>query len=261
MKTMIWDFSGLLLAATLVCGAIWLIDAKFFKARRLKKNANAKEPMWVDYARSFFPILLFVFVLRSFVIEPYRIPSGSMEPTLLIGDFILVNKFTYGIRFPVIDKKLIAISEPERGDVMVFRFPPEPKINFIKRVIGLPGDHVVYKNKQLFINGKLITKEFPRIEIQAAPDGGQYRVRRFTEILPAATHDIYENFVTGKDADVVVPEGHYFVLGDNRDGSDDSRFWGLVPEKNIVGKAVALWMSWDNVEYNVRFSRIGTLIH
>lgn len=257
---MIWDFSTLLFVATMVSGIIWLIDVKFFKKNRLQKNPNTKEPVLVDYARSFFPILLIVFLLRSFLVEPYRIPSGSMKPTLLIGDFILVNKFTYGIRLPVINKKIFDLQEPARGDVMVFRFPPEPKINFIKRVIGLPGDHIIYKNKQLFINGELIPKEFPRVEMLSTPDDRAYRVQRFTEQLPDAAHDVYEHFGAGKEVDVTVPQGHYFVMGDNRDESDDSRFWGFVPEENIIGRAFALWMSWDSIEYNVRFARIGTTI-
>lgn len=254
---MIWDFSALLFFAMILCGILWFLDAKFLKKKRLQKNPQAKEPVWVDYSRSFFPILLFVFVLRSFIIEPYRIPSGSMMPTLVDGDFILVNKFTYGIRLPVLNKKIIQINEPKRGDVMVFRFPPSPSINFIKRVIGLPGDKIVYQNKQLFVNGELIPKQLLKTEIQSSPDGQMYRVRLFEEQLPDKSHQIFEHLTPGKDANVTVPEGHYFVMGDNRDASDDSRFWGFVPEENIIGKAFALWMSWDPQEHYVRFSRIG----
>ncbi len=257
---MIWDFSALLFAATIVSGLLWWVDVKFFKKKRLARNPNAKDPAWADYARSFFPILLFVFILRSFLVEPYRIPSGSMKPTLLVGDFILVNKFTYGIRLPIIDKEIIPLNKPDRGDVMVFRFPPEPKINFIKRVIGLPGDKIIYKNKQLFVNGELIPKTDPQIVTLTAPDGQPYRVREFTETLPHVSHHIYEHLTPGQDAEVVVPEGHYFVMGDNRDESDDSRFWGFVPDENIIGKAFALWMSWDGEHYRVRFDRVGTAI-
>ncbi len=225
----------------------------------LTKKSAAKEPIWVDYARSFFPILLFVFVLRAFIIEPYRIPTGSMEPTLLVGDFIVVNKFTYGIRLPIINKKVVAFNEPARGDVMVFRFPPDPKVNFIKRVIGLPGDKIIYQNKQLFINGELIPKTLLRTQTNTS-DNGSYQVRVFQEVLPDASHDIYETLGASQDISLTVPMGHYFVLGDNRDASDDSRFWGFVPEENIIGKAFGLWMSWDSQDFTVRFSRIGTKI-
>ena len=257
---MIWDFSAILFFATLISGLLWWLDAKCFKPKRLSKNPNAKEPIWAEYARSFFPILLFVFLLRSFLVEPYRIPSGSMKPTLLVGDFILVNKFTYGIRLPILDKEIVTMNKPDRGDVMVFRFPPEPKINFIKRVIGLPGDKIIYKNKQLFVNGELISKTDSQVVNLTGHDGQSYRVREYTETLPPISHKIYEHLTPGKDAEVIVPEGHYFVMGDNRDESDDSRFWGFVPDENIIGKAFALWMSWDAEDFSVRFDRIGTAI-
>lgn len=258
---MIWDFSALLFFAMIISGMIWLIDTKFFKKTRLQKNPNAKDPMWVDYARSFFPILIFVFMLRAFIIEPYRIPSGSMKPTLLVGDFIVVNKFTYGIRLPIINKKIVALNEPARGDVMVFRFPPDPKVNFIKRVIGLPGDNIVYQNKQLFVNGQLIPKTLVETELQTTSEADTYSMRRFMEALPDASHDIYERLTPGQEAVVTVPAGHYFMMGDNRDESDDSRFWGFVPEENIIGKAFGVWMSWDSQAYRVRVSRIGNTIN
>jgi signal peptidase I len=257
---MIWDFSALLFFATILSGVIWLIDSKFFKEKRLAKNPNAKDPFWVDYGRSFFPILLFVFVLRSFVIEPYRIPSGSMKPTLLVGDFIVVNKFTYGIRLPILNKKIIELNEPARGDVMVFRFPPDPKVNFIKRVIGLPGDRIVYQNKQLFINGELVPKQLLKTETLISPEGASYDMQRYIEEMPNAYHDIYEHISPGQSVTLTVPLGHYFVMGDNRDESDDSRFWGFVPEENIIGRAFGLWMSWDAEDYRIRFERIGTSI-
>ncbi len=256
---MIWDFSALLFFGTIISGVLWFIDAKFLKKPRLAKDPQAKDPIWADYARSFFPILLFVFLLRSFIVEPYRIPSGSMEPTLLVGDFIVVNKFTYGIRLPILNKKVVTFNEPARGDVMVFRFPPDPKVNFIKRVIGLPGDKIVYQNKQLFINGQLVPKTFLESTMNAS-DGQLYRVERFEEKLSDGTFDIYEHMIPGQTVTVTVPEGHYFVMGDNRDASDDSRFWGFVPEENIIGRAFALWMSWDKDEHHIRFSRIGNTI-
>lgn len=257
---MIWDFSALLFFATTLSGVIWLIDSKFFKQKRLEINSGAKDPVLVDYSRSFFPILLFVFLLRSFLVEPYRIPSGSMEPTLLVGDFIVVNKFTYGIRLPVMNKKVITINEPKLGDVMVFRYPPDPKVNFIKRVIGLPGDKIVYQNKQLFINGKHITKKLLQTETHVSDENETYPMRLYLEELPEAPHDIYEHLGPGQSVSLTVPDGHYFVMGDNRDESDDSRFWGFVPEQNIIGKAFGLWMSWDAENYRVRFERIGNTI-
>lgn len=257
---MIWDFSALLFFAIILSGVIWLIDAQFFKKARLAKHPHAKEPLIVDYARSFFPILIFVFLLRSFLIEPYRIPSGSMKPTLLVGDFIVVNKFTYGIRLPILNTKVVDFNEPERGDVMVFRFPPDPKINFIKRVIGLPGDKIIYQNKQLFINGELVPKTLLQTETQISAEGDTYPMQRFLEEMPNAPHDIYEHIGPGQSISLTVPDGHYFVMGDNRDESDDSRFWGFVPEANIIGKAFGLWMSWDSEDYRPRFSRIGSSI-
>ncbi|MGA2654457.1 MAG: signal peptidase I [Gammaproteobacteria bacterium] len=258
---MIWDFSAILFFATLASGVIWLIDTKFYKQKRLAGNPSAKEPMIVDYSRSFFPILLFVFLLRSFLVEPYRIPSGSMEPTLLVGDFIVVNKFTYGIRLPILNKKVIAINEPKLGDVMVFRYPPDPKVNFIKRVIGLPGDKIVYQNKELFINGQHVKKELLGTETHISDNNETYAMRLYLEKLPNANHDIYEHVGPGQGVSLTVPPGHYFVMGDNRDESDDSRFWGFVPEENIIGRAFGLWMSWDADNYRVRFDRIGNTIH
>ncbi|MFG6178178.1 signal peptidase I [Halomonas sp. THAF12] len=254
------DFALLLTVAVLVTGAIWLLDLVWWRpARRARLTASVeagttegadpavrekalKEPWPVDYARSFFPVLLVVLVLRSFLVEPFQIPSGSMRPTLEVGDFILVNKFAYGLRLPVLDTKFVDVGEPERGDVMVFRFPNEPSVNFIKRVIGLPGDHIRYEDKQLFVNGEPVPKSL----IEAGPQGATDELL-MQEQLGEVDHPIYNN---PRDPgpqmrEIVVPPGHYFMMGDNRDHSNDSRYWGFVPEENIVGKAFAVWMHWN----------------
>ncbi|MDR5868216.1 signal peptidase I [Halomonas koreensis] len=254
------DFALLLTLAVAVTGAIWLLDLVWWRpARRARLMASVeagtteglepaareralKEPWPVDYARSFFPVLLVVLVLRSFLVEPFQIPSGSMRPTLEVGDFILVNKFAYGLRLPVVDTKVVDIDEPERGDVMVFRFPDEPSVNFIKRVVGLPGDRIRYEDKQLYVNGRPV----PKALLEAGPEGAPDELL-FEERLGEVAHPIYNN---PRDPgpqmrEIVVPQGHYFTMGDNRDHSNDSRYWGFVPEENVVGKAFAVWMHWD----------------
>ncbi|MHB0774031.1 signal peptidase I [Halomonas sp. WWR20] len=253
------DFSLLLVVAVAVTGLIWLMDAIWWRRKRhaaltvaesgaggplddSSRGAVKKEPWLVDYARSFFPVLLVVLVVRSFIVEPFQIPSGSMRPTLEIGDFILVNKFTYGLRLPVLNTEIVDLGEPERGDVMVFRFPQDPSVNFIKRVIGLPGDRIRYANKQLYVNGEPVPKTLLEANPLAAPTE-----ELLEEQLGAASHEIYNN---PRDPgpqmrEVVVPEHHYFMMGDNRDHSNDSRYWGFVPEANIVGKAFAVWLHWE----------------
>ncbi|MGQ7247031.1 signal peptidase I [Halomonas sp. V046] len=253
------DFSLLLVIAVAITGAIWLLDLIWWrpKRRRVTEAAEAgttegvdlparqravKDPWPVDYARSFFPVLLVVLVLRSFLVEPFQIPSGSMRPTLEVGDFILVNKFAYGLRLPAVNTKFVDIDEPERGDVMVFRFPQDPSVNFIKRVVGLPGDRIRYVDKQLYVNGEPVPKSL----IEAGPEKAPGELE-LAEQLGQHEHRIYNN---PRDPgplvhEVVVPEGKYFAMGDNRDHSNDSRYWGFIPEENIVGKAFAVWMHWD----------------
>lgn len=253
-----FDFASILAAATLASGVIALVDQLFWKKKRTEAE---KEPVLVEYARSFFPVLLIVFVLRSFVVEPFRIPSGSMEPTLNTGDFILVNKFTYGIRFPVVNKLLIPYNLPERGDTIVFRFPVDPRMDFIKRVIGVPGDKIQYKNKELSVNGTKITEEFIGDITYLDSFGQSVTVKEWQEDLLGVKHHIYERPVAGREFNFVVPEGKYFVMGDNRDDSDDSRSWGFVPAENVVGKAFLVWFSWDSNEtdwlHKIRWQRIG----
>ncbi len=234
--------------ASLVSGVVWLAY------RLVKGKSTEKLPTTIEYARSFFPIFLIVLLLRAFLVEPFRIPSGSMMPTLLVGDFILVNKFTYGIRMPVTKTKLIEIGEPERGDIVVFRWPVNPRLDYIKRVVGLPGDRIRYQNKTLFINGKPM-----RIEIdgQYQPEGSGMRALGFVEgreQLGDVEHDVLINPIAADFSpscrflghqEVTVPEGHYLMVGDNRDDSNDGRCWGFVPEENLVGKAFFVWLSWD----------------
>jgi signal peptidase I len=260
-----FNFELILFYATMISGIICLIDIFFLAPRRKQreKDGESKMPLIIDYARSFFPVLLLVFLLRSFLFEPFRIPSGSLEPTLLTGDFILVNKYNYGVRLPVIHKKIFANSSPKRGDIMIFRWPPDTSFNFIKRVIGLPGDHISYVNKELTINGEKIPQEFLKNTIAEDESGSTWEALLKQENLLGIKHKIYiEANKTGRDYhDVIVPEGMYFVMGDNRDYSADSRYWGFVPDKNIIGKAVLVWMSWNNNKTSVRWNRIGSMIH
>ena len=261
-----FNFELILFYATVITGLIALFDKIFFASKRKVAHNNThdiKLPIIIDYAYSFFPILLIVFLLRSFLFEPFRIPSGSLEPTLLTGDFILVNKFNYGVRLPVIHKKLINNHTPERGDIIVFRWPPNTSYDFIKRVIGLPGDKISYVNKELFVNGTKVQQTFLQNSQAEDESGGEWKALEKEENLLGVNHHIFINPAKSSYNyhDIVVPEGMYFVMGDNRDDSADSRYWGFVPEKNIVGKAVLVWMSWDGIKNNLRFNRLGKLIH
>ena len=250
------SFALFLLLLLLLTGAVWVLEAAWLRRRR---GPGAKQPWWVEYSVSFFPVILIVFLLRSFLVEPFKIPSGSMIPTLLVGDFILVNKFTYGIRLPVVNRKLLDVGSPQRGDVMVFRYPEDPSLDYIKRVIGVPGDRVEYRNKRLSINGRPVPMR--QIEDYLARERMQYSPR-YLETLNGAEHQI----MIEEDAPAYVPQvrtfphagncnynmsglactvppGHYFVMGDNRDNSSDSRVWGFVPDANIVGKAFFIWLN------------------
>ena len=288
------NFALILFLLTVLTGVLWVLDKLVFaKQRRARaarliadfdqRNAAAlarkepiveqerrsiedgavRQPAWLEYTASFFPVILLVFVLRSFLFEPFRIPSGSMIPTLEIGDLILVNKFEYGIRLPVVNKKVVEIGQPKRGDVMVFRYPLNPSQDYIKRVVGLPGDRVEYVNKRLTINGQPVP--MMKLDPYYEADRMQY-FTQFVEKLGAVEHRVivadqvppglgggYPNThpgacqYSGSGVVCQVPPGHFFVMGDNRDNSEDGRYWGFVPEENIVGRAFFIWMNFGNI--------------
>jgi signal peptidase I len=270
------DFEFFLLLASVVTGFIWLIDSLFFLSRRQKNSEGIalSEPILLEYSKSFFPVLLVVLILRGFLFEPFRIPSGSMMPTLLVGDFILVNKFSYGLRLPVIHTQLNDGDSPKRGDVAVFRYPRNESLDYIKRVIGLPGDLIGYYNRRLTINGVPLQTKFDDDyqglgELNNMIGGnGCDKVDADCEVLVEQQSDVKYTIMNNlqvsysADGELEVPEGHYFVMGDNRDHSSDSRVWGFVPEANLVGKAVMIWMHWDwrNSGNGLDISRVGTRI-
>ena len=295
-----FDFALLLVVLTVVTGVIWLVDRLFFyraRVERANEIANTvggtsgareqlvtenmvREPAIVEYARSFFPVILIVLLFRSFLAEPFKIPSGSMMPTLLVGDFVLVNKFAYGLRVPVLNTKFLAVGEPKRGDVFVFIYPgytctvdgrevhsmkscnqpivPVTKTNYIKRVIGLPGDTIAYHNKTIYVNGEEVAQNYIGPYVGAGSEGRRMAgaaVRE--ENLTSVQHQILQAPWSGEEGEWKVPAGHYFAMGDNRDNSEDSRYWGFVPEENLVGRAFVVWMNWDD---GIDFKRLGTLI-
>jgi len=260
------DFAAVLLLAAFITGLIWLFDAQWARKRR---TSDVPEPVVVDMARAFFPVIVVVFLIRSFWVEPFKIPSGSMKPTLLVGDFILVNKYTYGIRLPVLNRKIVDINPIRRGDVVVFRYPADPSVDYIKRVVGLPGDKVVYRGKRLTINGeqvkvtgtgfytdaelnylrlptfleKLGEKSHQMMIVPAQPPVDLAQVRQFPQRGNCEYND--DGF------SCTVPAGHYFMMGDNRDQSSDGRYWGFVPDDHIKGRAFLVWMNFGD------FKRIG----
>jgi signal peptidase I len=286
------DFSLLLVLVAAVSGAVYALDSLLFSRQRSalaersgKHVAAALEPGVVDYARSFFPVALVVLVLRAFIFEPFRIPSDSMMPTLLDGDFILVNKFAYGLRLPVVNKKIVSLGDPERGDIVVFRYPPDPAVNYIKRLVGLPGDRVRIESDRIYINGEPV----PFKEIGTYSDGCYEGLHLAEEVLGAHTHRAMycqtpgdlstaplpgcnRNITRGYqcpveppagrdsgDREMEVPPGEYLMIGDNRDNSADSRYFGFVPEANLVGKAKRIWFNWDPQRSGgPNWRRIGT---
>lgn len=295
LQSILGNFALILFILTIGTGIVWFLDVFFLsKQRRIKADAalaefdarNAKlkadgiqldasgraaleanilkQPTWVEYSGSFFPVIALVFFLRSFLYEPFKIPSSSMVPTLLVGDLILVNKFTYGVRLPVINKKIIEVNHPQRGDVMVFKYPKDISLDYIKRVVGVPGDKIVYKNKRLTVNGKSIA--YNVLPDYLDEEHLSYS-KQYIEKLPNVTHKILNDerapsFVPNPDAfpqhelctytidgfSCTVPSGNYFMMGDNRDNSLDSRYWGFVPDQNIVGKAFFVWMNLGNIK-------------
>jgi signal peptidase I len=289
------DFSLVLLLLSAGTGIVWGLDHLFFRKAReaaaaARPGLTLAEPGTVDYARSFFPVAFIVLIVRAFIFEPFRIPSDSMMPTLLDGDFIVVNKFSYGLRWPVLNEKFIDIGAPQRGDVVVFRHPPNPNINYIKRLVGLPGDQVQVFDDHLIINGETIQLR----DAGAFKDNCYEGIRLYEETLGTHTHQVMSCHSTSSlmgaplpncdrkrlrrdlggwfcretptegDRDHgnytfdVVPEGYYLMIGDNRDNSDDSRGWGLVPDRNLVGKATRIWFNFDpQRESWINWSRIG----
>ncbi len=247
------DFPLVLVILTALSGLMWLFD-RFFLAPRRTKDGD-KRPWYVESTAPFFPVLLIVLVVRSFIVEPFQIPSGSMIPTLEVGDFILVNKYTYGLRLPVLGTKIMDVGEPDYGDVMVF-FPPGDDRYFIKRVVGLPGDEIRLVNNVLHINGEAM----PQTTLETNRSQSSYQV--VTENLKGVEHLVRRRKSAGKYGDnyvEVVPAGHFFLVGDNRDNSWDSRAWGAVPEKNIVGKAFVIWMHWEKVLSLPSFGTVGAI--
>ncbi len=259
-------FEIALVVLTLFTGIVWLVDVLFLARRRAERAGllDPKEPVVIDYAKAFFPVLAIVLVLRSFVAEPFRIPSNSMMPTLLTGDFILVNKFAYGLRMPITNQKFIGTGEPARGDVVVFHPPQHPDQDWIKRVIGLPGDTIAYRDDTVYVNGQALKYRGAGRYVGKGHGIEMSGARLLTEELPGRPHAVLERddmpyFVQG-EGQWTVPAGNYFVMGDNRDNSEDSRFWGVLPEANLRGKAFLVWMNWDRTAGGVDFNRIGSRI-
>jgi len=245
-------FALVMIIVLTITGLIWLLDIFVLSKKRA---ANAKDPILVEYSKSFFPVILLVFFIRSFIAEPFKIPSGSMMPTLLAGDFILVSKFSYGIRVPILNYTMIEVDKPKHGDVFVFHYPPKPSIDYIKRVVGLPGDVIEYKSKILYINDKKIEQIFVDKYPYVMNEIHQVEAKEFQEVLGHANHSILIHDLPGDNFKFEVPKGHYLAFGDNRDNSADSRVWGFVPEHNLVGRAFFIWFNFGE------FKRIGTIIH
>ncbi len=261
------DFALILVVLSAVSGTVWLLDHLLFAAKRQRAAQmdgaeEYREPAVVEYSKSFFPVLFIILMIRSFLVEPFTIPSSSMVPSLLIGDFILVNKFTYGLRLPVANVKVLEIGSPERGDVVVFRKPGEEGVNYVKRLIGLPGDSVTYQGKMIYINGQPMTQRPIGRYVGQGSNAESTGAELLSENLDGIEHQLLKmGSRLSPEGTWVVPEGQFFVMGDNRDNSQDSRVWGMVPEGNLVGKAFFVWMHWDwKLSGFVSWNRIGTKV-
>ena len=270
-----FDFAALLVILTIFTGVVWAVDALIFAPRRRtlagangmvldddQETGRSSEPLVVEYSRSFFPVILIVLIIRSFLGEPFRIPSSSMVPTLLNGDLILVSKFSYGLRLPVTNQKILDLGGPERGDVVVFRYPRNESQDYIKRVVGLPGDTISFRNARIYVDDKPLPVEIIGPYIPPDNDPEERTKVIYKEKLGEVEHRMaYDHRKSsyqrlGEGMTWTVPEGQYFVMGDNRDNSADSREWGFVPEENLVGKAILIWMRLSTSNWD----RIGTLI-
>lgn len=261
------NFEAILVVLTIVTGVIVGLDKWVWSKKRAPDTSEKKAPFLIEQSKYFFPILLLVLLIRSFLLEPFRIPTGSLEPTLDIGDFIVVNKFLYGLRLPMSYLKILPIEEPKRGDIVVFHHPLQ-SVDYIKRVIGLPGDRISYINKMLYINGRPATQTFLRNTVEENAEGIETPVIEKEENLEGVRHRIFVRNEPDhlldpslqNEASWVVPKGQYFMMGDNRDDSYDSRYWGFVPEDHLKGKAVMIWLSWDNQTNRIRWKRMGMRI-
>ena len=245
-------FALILMISTLITGLIYLFDL-FFKFSN-QHNSKALSKI-IKVAKEFFPILLLVFVIRTFIVEPFKIPSGSMMPTLIAGDFIAVNKFSYGLRLPVFNKLIFETGSPQRGDVFVFHYPKDPSIDYIKRVIGLPGDNIKYENKKLFVNDVEVSQTYTSIYKYSLKQDLEVSAKEFLEDHGDYSHSILIHDIPSESVEFVVPDGHYFAMGDNRDNSSDSRVWGFVPDELLVGKAFMIWLNFSEP------NRIGNWIN
>jgi signal peptidase I len=245
-------FALILMISTLLAGLIYLFDF-FFKSSNINNNKILSKIIKV--AKEFFPILLLVFVIRTFIVEPFKIPSGSMMPTLIAGDFIAVNKFSYGLRLPVFNKLIFETGSPQRGDVFVFHYPKDPSIDYIKRVIGLPGDNIKYENKKLYVNDVEVSQTYTSIYKYSLKQDLEVSAKEFVEDHGDYSHSILIHDIPSENVEFVVPDGHYFAMGDNRDNSSDSRVWGFVPDELLVGKAFVIWLNFSEP------NRIGNWIN
>lgn len=256
---MLFEFLNILFLCAVFAGMIILVDViwRHYKRQHVRRG---KQPIIIDYARSFFPVLLFVVIIRSFLFQPYRVPTGSLEPTVIPGDFIFVSQYNYGLNIPLWNKTIVPMDKPQRGQIALFRWPVNPTITFVKRVIGVPGDHISYIDKTLYINGQEMTKTFFKNTIELGSRSGKEKAQEYEENLAGIKHHILinPNRPSQNFYNLVIPKGQYFMMGDNRDDSDDSRMWGFVPMDHFIGKALWVWMNWDSRKYQIHWNRIGT---
>ena len=257
---MIFDFLNILSFLTIFTGVICLVDILWRWLRKIPMDKNIRPPLVIDYARSFFPVLLIVSIMRSFLFQPYYVSTGSLEPTIMPGDMILVNQYDYGLRIPLWNKKIVDIGKPQRGQIALFRWPVNPAATFVKRVIGIPGDCISYQNKVFYINGKKMLQKFIKNTMEVSDDDKTWKAKEYEENLDGFKHLILlqpdYHHPTQNFRNLIVPKGEYLMIGDNRDNSDDSRSWGFVPARNFIGRALFTWMNWDS-HFQKRLHSLG----